>query len=183
MKMLAKSYENDFNFLEAKNRLEGILKKTKMVYSCDFSKEFNNHIYIKPENLQTTGAFKIRGAYNKIAKLTSKEKQQGLVTSSAGNHAQGVAYAAQELGVKATIVMPRTTPLIKVEATRSYGADVVLYGDCYDAAYSEAVRLKEEHNYIFVHPFDDLDVIEGQGTIALEILEELPDLEDRKSVV
>ena len=177
MKMLAKSYENNFNFLEAKNRLEGILKETKMVYSCDFSKEFNNHIYIKPENLQTTGAFKIRGAYNKIAKLTSKEKQQGLVTSSAGNHAQGVAYAAEALDVKATIVMPRTTPLIKVEATRSYGADVVLYGDCYDAAYSEAVRLKEEHNYIFVHPFDDLDVIEGQGTIALEILEELPDLD------
>ena len=177
MKMSAKSYENDFNFLEAKNQLKGIIKETKLIYSCDFSKEFNNYIYIKPENLQTTGAFKIRGAYNKIAKMTPDEKQQGLIASSAGNHAQGVAYAAQALGVKATIVMPRTTPLIKVEATKSFGANVILYGDCYDEAYAEAIRLKKEHNYIFVHPFDDPDVIEGQGTIALEILEELPDLD------
>ncbi len=177
MEMLAKPYENDFNFLEARDRLKGVIKETKMIYSCDFSREFNNSIYIKPENLQTTGAFKIRGAYNKIAKMTLKEKQQGLIASSAGNHAQGVAFAAQALGVKATIVMPRTTPLIKVEATRGFGANVVLHGDCYDEAYTEAIRLKKEHNYIFVHPFDDIDVIEGQGTIALEVLEELPDLD------
>lgn len=177
MKILAKPYETDFNFLEARDRLKGVIKETKMIYSCGFSKEFNNSIYIKPENLQTTGAFKIRGAYNKIAKMTLKEKQQGLIASSAGNHAQGVAFAARALDVKATIVMPRTTPLIKVEATRDFGANVVLHGDCYDEAYTEAIRLKKEHNYIFVHPFDDIDVIEGQGTIALEVLEELPDLD------
>lgn len=177
MKMSAVSYKNNLNFLEAKNRLESVIKETKMIYSCGFSEESGNCIYIKPENLQITGAFKIRGAYNKIAKMTLKEKQQGLIAPSAGNHAQGVAYAAQALDVEATIVMPRTTPLIKVEATKGFGAEVVLHGDCYDEAYTEAIRLKKEHNYIFVHPFDDIDIIEGQGTIALEILEELPDLD------
>lgn len=160
-------------FKEANKRLEGIINETKLIYSTAFSCESGNEIYIKPENLQITGAFKIRGAYNKISKLSLQEKQKGLVASSAGNHAQGIAYAAQKLGVKATIVMPKTAPLIKVEATRGHGAKVVLSGDCYDEAYSEAKRLEKKHDYIFVHPFNDLDVIEGQGTIALEVLSEL----------
>ena len=132
-------------------------------------------VYIKPENLQRTGAFKIRGAYNKIMKMDDESKSRGLIASSAGNHAQGVAYAAQQLGVKATIVMPAHTPLIKVDATKALGADVVLHGEVYDDAYNKAVELQKEHGYTFVHPFDDEDVIEGQGTIALEILKELPD--------
>ncbi len=179
MGVLAKSEvsNNDFNFLEAQNRLKSVIQETKMIYSNDFSKEFDNEIYIKPENLQTTGAFKIRGAYNKISKMPLEDRKKGLIASSAGNHAQGVAYAAHKLGVEATIVMPCTTPLIKVEATKKLGAKVVLHGDCYDEAYTEAFRLKEENDYIFVHPFNDLDVIEGQGTIALEILEEIPDLD------
>lgn len=164
-------------FHEANKRLEGIINETKLIYSTAFSYESGNEIYIKPENLQVTGAFKIRGAYNKISKLSLQEKQTGLIASSAGNHAQGIAYAAQKLGVKATIVMPKTAPLIKVEATKSYGAKVVLSGDCYDEAYSEAQRLEKKHNYIFVHPFNDIDVIEGQGTIALEILNDLKDVD------
>lgn len=162
---------------QSKERLKSVLKETKLIYSEVFSNEFNNEVYIKPENLQTTGAFKIRGAYNKISKLSDEERQKGLITSSAGNHAQGVAYAAQKLGVQATIVMPRTTPLIKVEATRQYGANVVLHGNCYDEAYAEAVRLEKENGYTFIHPFNDLDVIAGQGTIALEIIEELNDVD------
>ncbi|ABR49532.1 threonine dehydratase [Alkaliphilus metalliredigens QYMF] len=163
------------DFQEAKKRLSGVLKETKLIYSPVFSQEFCNEVYIKPENLQITGSFKIRGAYNKIAKLTLKQKQDGLIASSAGNHAQGVAYAAKELGVEATIVMPNTAPLVKVEATKSYGANVVLWGDCYDEAYAKACQLQKKYGYTFIHPFDDLDVIEGQGTLALEILEELPD--------
>jgi len=163
------------DFLKSKERLKKVLKETKLIYSSVFSNESGNQVYIKPENLQTTGAFKIRGAYNKISKLSVKERRKGLVASSAGNHAQGVAYAAQKLGVEATIVMPKTTPLIKVEATKSYGANVVLAGDCYDEAYTEARRLEKEKEYVFVHPFNDIDVIEGQGTISLEILEELHD--------
>lgn len=166
-----------FSFSEAKARLSHVLKETKLLYSPVFSGECENQIYIKPENLQITGAFKIRGAYNKICKLSLKDRQRGLIASSAGNHAQGVAYAAQMLGVKATIVMPKTTPLIKVEATRGYGADVILWGDCYDEAYAEAQRLEKEHNYLFIHPFNDMDVIEGQGTIGLEIIEELEDVD------
>ncbi|GKU26762.1 threonine ammonia-lyase [Clostridium folliculivorans] len=164
-------------FLEATNRIKDVLKETKLVYSNIFSKESGNDIYIKPENLQVTGAFKIRGAYNKISKLTEEEKKKGLITSSAGNHAQGVALAAQRLGVKATIVMPKATPLIKVEATKNFGANVVLHGDCYDEAYEEAKRLEEKNGYTFVHPFNDIDVIEGQGTIAIEILNELKDVD------
>lgn len=164
-------------FLEATNRIKDVLKETKLVYSNIFSKESGNDIYIKPENLQVTGAFKIRGAYNKISKLTEEEKKKGLITSSAGNHAHGVALAAQKLGVKATIVMPKATPLIKVEATKSFGANVVLHGDCYDEAYEEAKRLEEKNGYTFVHPFNDIDVIEGQGTIAIEILNELKDVD------
>lgn len=162
-------------FKDAKKRLDGVIKETKLIYSPTFSEECGNEVYIKPENLQITGAFKIRGAYNRIALLDDEAKSRGLIASSAGNHAQGVAYAAQRLGVKATIVMPKSTPLIKVEATKQYGAEVVLAGEIYDEAYTEAKRLQEEKKYEFIHPFNDDDVIVGQGTIALEILEELPD--------
>ncbi len=163
------------DFESAKETLKDVIVETKLIKSKVFSKECGNEVYIKPENLQNTGSFKIRGAFNKISKLTEVERKKGLIASSAGNHAQGVAYAAERLGVEATIVMPTTTPLVKVEATKEYGADVILFGDCYDDAYQEALRLQEEHGYIFIHPFNDLDVIEGQGTISLEILEELPD--------
>lgn len=163
------------NFKEAKKRVDEVIQETPLIYSEAFSKECGNQVYIKPENLQKTGAFKIRGAYNKITKLSDEAKQKGLIASSAGNHAQGVAYAANKLGVKATIVMPSHTPLIKVEATENHGAHVVLAGEVYDDAYAKAVELQKEHGYTFVHPFDDEDVMEGQGTIALEILEELPD--------
>lgn len=162
---------------EAQEQLKEVILKTPLIYSPGFSEEYHNQVYIKPENLQKTGAFKIRGAFNKIAHLTEEEKSKGLICSSAGNHAQGVAYAANELGVKATIVMPKTTPLIKVEATKKYGAEVVLHGDVYDDAYTEAKRLEKEHDYVFVHPFDDLDIIYGQGTIGLEIIEELKDVD------
>ncbi|MBI9013932.1 MAG: threonine ammonia-lyase [Clostridiales bacterium] len=162
---------------EAQEQLKEVLLKTPLIYSPGFSEEYHNQVYIKPENLQKTGAFKIRGAYNKITHLTEKEKSKGLICSSAGNHAQGVAYAAKALGVKATIVMPKTTPLIKVEATKKYGATVVLHGDVYDDAYTEAKRLEKKHDYVFIHPFDDLDIIYGQGTIGLEILEELKDVD------
>ncbi|MDR7869512.1 MAG: threonine ammonia-lyase [Tissierellaceae bacterium] len=165
----------DFN--KASESLKGVAAETKLIYSPVFSKESGNEIYIKPENLQVTGSFKVRGAYNKISKLSEEEKSKGIITSSAGNHAQGCALSAQKLGIKATIVMPVTTPLLKVNATRSYGAEVVLSGNVYDDAYKEAVRLQEEHGYTFVHAFDDLDVVEGQGTIALEILNELKDVD------
>ncbi len=163
------------DFEAARERLRPVLEQTRLIYSPWFSKECGNEIYIKPENLQKTGSFKIRGAYNKIAKLDDEKKAKGLVASSAGNHAQGVAYAAKESGVKATICMPKGTPLIKVESTRSYGAEVVLEGEVYDDAYQKACELQQEFGYTFIHPFDDEDVIEGQGTLALEILEELPD--------
>ena len=161
----------------AQKNLEGVSKKTALIYSDVFSNESGNEVYIKPENLQITGAFKLRGAYNKLCTLTSSERERGVIASSAGNHAQGVAYSAEKLGIAATIVMPKTTPLIKVEATKSYGAKVILFGDCYDEAYSEAKRLEKQHNYVFVHPFDDLDVMYGQGTIACEILEEIEDMD------
>ena len=171
MKKLHKLYD----FMEARERLNTVVTKTKLIYSNIFSNETGNDVYIKPENLQRTGAFKIRGAYNKIAKLTEEEKKRGVIAASAGNHAQGVALAAQKLGIKAVIVMPKHTPLIKVEATRRYGAEVILTGEVYDEAYEYAKKLQEKEGYTFVHPFDDEDVIEGQGTIALEVLDELPD--------
>ena len=171
MKKLHKLYD----FMEARERLNTVITKTKLIYSNIFSNETGNDVYIKPENLQRTGAFKIRGAYNKIAKLTEEEKKRGVIAASAGNHAQGVALAAQKLGIKAVIVMPKHTPLIKVEATKRYGADVILTGEVYDEAYEYAKKLQEKEGYTFVHPFDDEDVIEGQGTIALEVLDELPD--------
>ncbi len=161
-------------FLEAREKLSKVLLNTNLIFSSVFSQETGNNVYIKPENLQKTGSFKIRGAYNKISKLNNEEKKKGVIASSAGNHAQGVAYAAKELGIKATIVMPKTTPLIKVESTKQYGAEVILYGDVYDDAYKKAKELEKENGYIFIHPFNDKDVLFGQGTIALEILDELP---------
>ena len=164
-----------YDFIEARERLNTVITKTKLIHSSIFSNETGNEVYIKPENLQRTGAFKIRGAYNKIAKLTEEEKKRGVIAASAGNHAQGVALAAQKLGIEAVIVMPKHTPLIKVEATKRYGAEVILTGEVYDEAYEYAKKLQEKEGYTFVHPFNDEDVIEGQGTIALEVLEELPD--------
>lgn len=164
-------------FKKASERLNGVIKRTTLIHSNTFSGESGNEIYIKPENLQNTGSFKIRGAYNKISKLSAEEKSRGLIASSAGNHAQGVAFAANKLGVQATIVMPKTTPLIKVDATRKYGAEVVLHGNVYDEAFKHAKELEKEKGYTFIHPFDDVDVILGQGTIALEIIEELKDVD------
>lgn len=166
-----------YNFIEAKERLTTVINKTQLIHSDVFSLESGNDVYIKPENLQRTGSFKIRGAYNKISKLSDEEKKKGVITSSAGNHAQGVAFAAQKLGIKAVIVMPKHTPLIKVEATERYGAQVVLEGEVYDDAYRKALELQEKEGYVFVHPFNDEDVIEGQGSIALEVLEEVPDVD------
>lgn len=163
------------DFITAKEKLSKVLLKTSLIQSPIFSNEAGNEVYIKPENLQKTGSFKIRGAYNKITNLSDEEKKKGVIASSAGNHAQGVAYGAKESGIKAVIVMPKSTPLIKVESTKQYGAEVVLHGDVYDDAFKKAKELEEKEGYIFVHPFDDEDVIYGQGTIALEILEELPE--------
>ena len=163
------------DFKAAKKRVDEVIDETRLIHSEAFSNECGNDVYIKPENIQKTGAFKIRGAYNKIIKLDDDAKMKGLIASSAGNHAQGVAYAARKLGVKATICMPAHTPLIKVEATKAHGAEVVLHGEVYDEAYAKAVELQKKEGYTFIHPFDDEDIIEGQGTIALEILEELPD--------
>lgn len=164
-----------YDFMEARERLGTVIEKTKLIYSGIFSDESGNEVYIKPENLQRTGSFKVRGAYNKIAKLSDEEKAKGVIAASAGNHAQGVALAAQKLGIKAVIVMPKHSPLIKVEATKKFGAEVILVGDVYDDAYKYARELQEKEGYTFVHPFDDEDVIEGQGTIALEVLEEISD--------
>ena len=163
------------DFIKAKEKLSKVLLETHLIYSPIFSKESGNKVFIKPENLQKTGSFKIRGAYNKISNLTVDEKKKGVIASSAGNHAQGVAYGAKESGIKAIIVMPKSTPLIKVESTKQYGAEVILHGDVYDDAYKKAKELEEKEGYVFVHPFNDEDVLDGQGTIALEILEELPE--------
>lgn len=165
------------NIQKAAENLNGIVHKTDLIYSEFFSKETGNRIYIKPENLQRTGSFKIRGAYNRIANLSEEEKAKGIIASSAGNHAQGVALAASTMGIKSTIVMPLVTPLIKVDSTKSYGAEVVLHGNIYDEAYGKAVELAEEHGYTFVHPYNDYDVICGQGTIALEILNDLSEVD------
>ena len=163
------------DFITAKEKLSKVLLKTSLIHSPIFSKESGNEVFIKPENLQKTGSFKIRGAYNKITNLSDEEKKKGVIASSAGNHAQGVAYGAKESGIKAVIVMPKSTPLIKVESTKQYGAEVILHGDVYDDAFKKAKELEEKKGYVFVHPFDDKDVIYGQGTITLEILEELPE--------
>lgn len=161
----------------AQTILKPILRKTELIESPFFSEECGNRVFLKPENLQVTGSFKIRGAYYKISKLSDVEKDRGIITASAGNHAQGVGYAAQVLGAKATIVMPATTPIIKVEATKKYGVQVVLHGDSYDDACQKARELEAQHGYVFVHPFDDIDVMLGQGTVALEVLKELADVD------
>jgi threonine dehydratase len=161
-------------FEEASEVVKRVTADTKLIYSEHFSNMTGNKVYLKPENMQVTGAYKIRGAYYKISTLTEEERQRGLITASAGNHAQGVAYAARVYGCKAVIVMPTTTPLIKVERTRNYGAEVVLYGDVYDDACAKALELAAENGYTFIHPFDDLTVATGQGTIAMEIVKELP---------
>ena len=161
-------------FEEASEVVKRVTLETKLVYSDYFSNQTGNKVYLKPENMQFTGAYKLRGAYYKMSTLSDEERAKGLITASAGNHAQGVAYAAKQYGAKATIVMPTTTPLMKVNRTRSYGADVVLYGDVYDEACAKAYELAEEHGYTFIHPFDDLTVATGQGTIAMEIVKELP---------
>ena len=161
-------------FEEASEIVKKVTQETKLVYSEYLSEQTGNKVYLKPENMQFTGAYKVRGAYYKISTLTEEERQRGLITASAGNHAQGVAYAAKRYGAKAIIVMPTTTPLIKVNRTKSYGAEVVLYGDVYDEACAKAYELAEEHGYTFIHPFDDPAVATGQGTIAMEIFQELP---------
>ena len=161
-------------FEEATEIVHQVTRETKLLYSKVLSDRYGNKIYLKPENMQYTGAYKLRGAYYKIYTLSEEEKTKGLITASAGNHAQGVAYAAKAYGVKATIVMPTTTPLIKVERTKSYGVETVLYGDNYDEACAHAYELADEHGYTFIHPFDDLAVATGQGTIAMEIIQELP---------
>lgn len=161
-------------FEEASETVKKVTQDTKLVYSDYFSAQTGNKVYLKPENMQVIGAYKLRGAYYKISTLSEEERGKGLITASAGNHAQGVAYAAKAFGAKAVIVMPTTTPLIKVERTKSYGAEVVLYGNVYDEACEYAYKLAEEHGYTFIHPFDDPAVATGQGTIAMEIIKELP---------
>ena len=161
-------------FEEASEIVKNVTLPTKLVYSENLSQQTGGKVYLKPENMQYTGAYKVRGAYYKISTLTEEERAKGLITASAGNHAQGVAYAAKCYGCKAVIVMPTTTPLIKVNRTKSYGAEVVLYGDVYDEACQKAYELAEKEGYTFIHPFDDLAVATGQGTIAMEIFKELP---------
>ncbi len=161
-------------FEEACEAVQKVTLETKLVYSDYFSEVSGNRVYLKPENMQRTGAYKVRGAYYKISTMSPEDREKGLVTASAGNHAQGVAYAAKSYGVKATIVMPTTTPLIKVNRTKALGAEVILHGDVYDEACEKALQIAEEEGATFVHPFDDLDVATGQGTIAMEIIKELP---------
>lgn len=161
-------------FEEASEIVKKVINPTKLIYSDYFSNQTGAKVYLKPENMQFTGAYKLRGAYYKISTMSEEARAKGLITASAGNHAQGVAYAAKAYGCHATIVMPTTTPLIKVNRTKGYGAEVILYGDVYDDACEYAYKLAEEKGYTFVHPFDDLDVATGQGTIAMEIVQELP---------
>ena len=161
-------------FEEAYERVQEVVLPTNLIQSDFFSQTTGNKVYLKPENLQLTGAYKIRGAYYKISTMSDEEKQKGLITASAGNHAQGVAYAARKFGVPATIVMPVSTPLLKVNRTKNLGAEVILHGNVYDEACDKALELAAEHGYTFVHPFDDLDVATGQGSIAMEIVKELP---------
>lgn len=161
-------------FEEASEVVKKVTLETKLVFSEYLSAQTGNKVYLKPENMQLTGAYKLRGAYYKICTLSEEERAKGLITASAGNHAQGVAYAAKAYGTKAVIVMPTTTPLMKVNRTKGYGAEVVLYGDVYDEACAKAYELADENGYTFIHPFDDLTVATGQGTIAMEIVKELP---------
>ncbi len=163
-------------FEEAAEKVKEVTLDTSLIHSEFFGTQYGNgnKVYLKPENMQYTGAYKLRGAYYKISTMSDEERQRGLITASAGNHAQGVAYAAKKYGVKATVVMPTTTPLIKVNRTKGYGAEVILHGDVYDEACDYAIQLANEQGLTFVHPFDDLDVATGQGSIAMEIIKELP---------
>ena len=161
-------------FEAASEIVKQVTNPTKLVYSDYLSQQTGGKVYLKPENMQQTGAYKIRGAYYKISSLSKEERERGLITASAGNHAQGMAYAAQKFGCKATIVMPSVTPLIKVNRSKNYGAEVILHGDVFDDAYKKAMEIAEEHGYTFIHPFDDIDVAIGQGTITMEIIQELP---------
>ncbi len=161
-------------FEEASAVVKAVTKETKLVYSSYLSERTGNKVYLKPENLQMTGAYKLRGAYYKVSTMTKAERSRGIITASAGNHAQGVAYAAKEFGLKATIVMPTTTPLIKVNRTKNLGAEVILHGDVYDEACEKALQLAKKEGYTFIHPFDDPVVATGQGTIAMEIFQDLP---------
>lgn len=162
---------------EARKNIKNVVIKTPLLYSEIFSKASNNNVYMKCENLQITGAYKIRGALNKIISLTEEEKSRGVICSSAGNHAQGVAYAAALMGVNSSIVMPKTTPYLKIESTKNYGGNIILHGKCYDDAFVKAKKIEEEDGKVFIHPFNDKNVIYGQGTIALEIFEEINDLD------
>lgn len=164
-------------FKEARTVLKNVIRDTSLIHSGPLSKTCGNTVYLKPENMQVTGAYKIRGAYYKISTLTREQKKRGLVTASAGNHAQGLAYAAQAAGVPATIVMPTTTPLVKVNNTKDYGAEVVLHGTVFDEAAELAATLAQEKGYTYIHPFNDLDIATGQGTIAYEIFQDLPDVD------
>ncbi len=164
-------------FKAARSVLQGVIRETALLHSPALSRACGNNVYLKPENMQITGAYKIRGAYYKISTLTEEEKQRGLITASAGNHAQGVAYAAQAAGVSATIVMPTTTPLMKVNNTKDYGAQVLLHGETFDDAAAMAMQLSQEQGLTYIPPFNDLDVATGQGTIAYEIFQALPDVD------
>ncbi|MDR0357163.1 MAG: threonine ammonia-lyase [Clostridiales Family XIII bacterium] len=173
---LKKDHEAEIR--RAAETLRGVARATPLIRSDFYGDEYGCRIWIKPEHLQVTGSFKIRGAYNKIAQLSDAEASGGVIASSAGNHAQGVAYSARERGVPSVIVMPNITPFIKVNATKEYGADVILCGDVYDESYAKALELAQENDYVFIHPFDDYDVICGQGTVGLEILNELPQIDE-----
>ena len=161
-------------FEAASEIVKKVTHPTKLVFSDYLSQQTGAKVYLKPENMQHTGSYKVRGAYYKISTLTPEQKEKGIITASAGNHAQGIAYAAKEYGCKAIIVMPTITPLIKVNRTKSYGAEVILHGDVYDDACAKALEIAEKEGYTFVHPFDDLDVVTGQGSITMEIIQELP---------
>lgn len=165
------------DFKKASEIIKDVINKTDLIYSEYFSNTTNNNVYFKPENMQVTGSYKIRGAYYKVSKLTDEEKSRGLVAASAGNHAQGVSFAASKQGVKSHIVMPTTTPLVKVNNTKSYGAEIILEGNFYDESSTHAKKLAEENGYTLIHPFNDLDIATGQGTIAYEILQLLPDVD------
>ena len=164
-------------FKAAREIIKPTIRQTSLIYSASLSRSCNNNVYLKPENMQVTGAYKIRGALYKISTLTEEERNRGLVTASAGNHAQGVAYAAKQEGVKVTIVMPTTTPLIKVTNTKAYGATVVLHGSVFDEAAELAAKMVDEQGLVYIHAFDDVDIATGQGTIAYEIFQDLPDVD------
>ena len=163
------------NVYRASRALNGVIRKTDIIYAPKLCEGLD--LYLKTENLQITGSFKVRGAYYKMSRLSKEEKERGVIACSAGNHAQGVALAAQKNGIKATICLPDGAPISKVQATRDYGAEICLVEGVYDDAYNKALELRDEKGYTFIHPFDDEDVIAGQATIALELFEQLPDID------